>query len=174
MTVGRGGTTTHDYKRHGTTDLFAAMNVAAGEVLSDARRSHNCQQCLGVLQGERPARVEGSHRRRRARQPFGPQGPAGGQMVGRPEASLMAPALHADFVVPAAPHRTTLGELTEGRSVEACFTSVPAPHRGHRDMGRAPERRSQAVRLAQDRAEIIKKVRRGQTSLSGVKSTTHH
>ena len=29
MTVGRGGTTTHDYKRHGTTDLFAAMNVAA-------------------------------------------------------------------------------------------------------------------------------------------------
>jgi len=46
MTVGRGGTTTHDYKRHGTTDLFAAMNVAAGEVLSDARRSHNASNVL--------------------------------------------------------------------------------------------------------------------------------
>ena len=46
MTVGRGGTTTHDYKRHGTTDLFAATNVAAGEVLSDARRSHNAANVL--------------------------------------------------------------------------------------------------------------------------------
>jgi hypothetical protein len=31
---------TRDYKRHGTTDLFAAMNVATGEVLYDTRRSH--------------------------------------------------------------------------------------------------------------------------------------
>ena len=31
---GRAGTMTHDYKRHGTTTLFAALNVATGEVLS--------------------------------------------------------------------------------------------------------------------------------------------
>ena len=30
---GRARTMTHDYKRNGTTDLFAAMNVATGEVL---------------------------------------------------------------------------------------------------------------------------------------------
>src|ERR1035437_546306 len=30
MKKGRGTTMTHDYKRHGTTDLFAAMNVATG------------------------------------------------------------------------------------------------------------------------------------------------
>jgi hypothetical protein len=29
---------THGYKRHGTADLFAAMNVAAGEFLYDTRR----------------------------------------------------------------------------------------------------------------------------------------
>jgi len=28
--AGRAGTMTHDYERNGTTDLFAAMNVATG------------------------------------------------------------------------------------------------------------------------------------------------
>lgn len=28
---GRAGTMTHDYKRHGTTTLFAALDVASGE-----------------------------------------------------------------------------------------------------------------------------------------------
>ncbi len=40
MKSGRAGTMTHDYKRHGTIDLFAAMNVATGEVLTDLRRGH--------------------------------------------------------------------------------------------------------------------------------------
>jgi len=35
MKPGRAGTMTHDYKRHGTTDLFAALNLATGEVLYD-------------------------------------------------------------------------------------------------------------------------------------------
>src|SRR3954454_5268900 len=37
MTRGRAGTRTHDYRRHGTTDLFAAMNVATGEVIYDTK-----------------------------------------------------------------------------------------------------------------------------------------
>lgn len=37
---GRGQSMTHDYKRNGTTDLFAALNVASGEVLTDFRDSH--------------------------------------------------------------------------------------------------------------------------------------
>ena len=40
MRPGRAGTMTHDYKRNGTTDLFAALNVATGEVISDCRRRH--------------------------------------------------------------------------------------------------------------------------------------
>ena len=31
---------THDYKRHGVTDLFAALNVATGEVLYQTRPRH--------------------------------------------------------------------------------------------------------------------------------------
>jgi len=40
MKAGRAGTMTHDYKRNGTIDLFAAMNVATGEVLTDLRKAH--------------------------------------------------------------------------------------------------------------------------------------
>ena len=41
MIKGRAGTMTHDYKRNGTTDLFAAMNVATGEMLTHTRKTHN-------------------------------------------------------------------------------------------------------------------------------------
>lgn len=34
MIAGRAGTMTHDHKRHDTTDLVAAMNVATGDVLT--------------------------------------------------------------------------------------------------------------------------------------------
>jgi transposase len=32
---GRAGTMTHDYKRHGTTTLFAALDIASGEIIHD-------------------------------------------------------------------------------------------------------------------------------------------
>ena len=36
MKPGRHGTITHDYKRHGTTTLFAALNVLTGKVIGHA------------------------------------------------------------------------------------------------------------------------------------------
>lgn len=49
MTKGRAGTMTHDYKRHGTTDLFAAMKVATGEVLYDTRKRHTAKDVLAFF-----------------------------------------------------------------------------------------------------------------------------
>jgi transposase len=46
MKRGRAGTMTHDYKRNGTVDLFAALNVATGEVLFDTRQRHTAQDVL--------------------------------------------------------------------------------------------------------------------------------
>src|SRR3954451_17960453 len=43
---GRAGTMTHDYKRHGTTDLFAAMNLATGEVLTGLAKRHAAADLL--------------------------------------------------------------------------------------------------------------------------------
>jgi putative transposase len=40
---------THDYKRHGTTTLFAALDVREGEVLTQCKRRHRHQEFLGFL-----------------------------------------------------------------------------------------------------------------------------
>jgi transposase len=40
MKRGRAGTMTHDYRRHGTIDLFAAMNIGTGEVLTRLNKGH--------------------------------------------------------------------------------------------------------------------------------------
>ncbi|MFH2071556.1 MAG: IS630 family transposase [Actinomycetota bacterium] len=49
MKPGRAGTMTHDYKRHGTTDVFAALNVTTGEVLTDCRKSHTGRDVLAFF-----------------------------------------------------------------------------------------------------------------------------
>lgn len=46
---GRAGTMTHDYKRHGTTTLFAALNIASGEVLGDCHKRHRHQEFLRFM-----------------------------------------------------------------------------------------------------------------------------
>jgi hypothetical protein len=43
---GRAGTMTHDYKRNGTTDLFAAMNLATGQVLTHCHKGHTAKDVL--------------------------------------------------------------------------------------------------------------------------------
>ena len=40
MKPGRAGTMTHDYKRHGTTTLFAALNVLEGTVIGSCLARH--------------------------------------------------------------------------------------------------------------------------------------
>lgn len=40
---------THDYKRHGTTTLFAALDTATGEVLTQCRKRHRHQEFLDFL-----------------------------------------------------------------------------------------------------------------------------
>jgi transposase len=43
---GRGKTMTHDYKRNGTVDLFAALNIATGEVLHRTAKRHTATDVL--------------------------------------------------------------------------------------------------------------------------------
>ena len=44
MKPGRAGTMTHDYKRHGTTTLFAALNVLDGTVIGRNMQRHRHQE----------------------------------------------------------------------------------------------------------------------------------
>lgn len=40
---------THDYQRHGTVDLFAALGIASGTAISDIRAAHTQDDFLAFL-----------------------------------------------------------------------------------------------------------------------------
>lgn len=46
---GRAQTMTHDYKRHGTSTLFAALDVFSGEVIGECKQRHRHQEFLSFL-----------------------------------------------------------------------------------------------------------------------------
>ena len=46
---GRGATMTHDYKRNGTTSLFAALNIATGKVIGTCMKKHRHQEWIRFL-----------------------------------------------------------------------------------------------------------------------------
>ena len=59
MKKGRAGTMTHDYKRHGTTTLFAALNVLDGTVIGCNMQRHRHQEFirfLNTIEAQVPAR----------------------------------------------------------------------------------------------------------------------
>jgi transposase len=61
MKPGRAGTMTHDYKRHGTTTLFAALNVLDGTVIGRNMKRHRHQdfiRFLNAIEAQVPARKE--------------------------------------------------------------------------------------------------------------------
>jgi transposase len=49
LKTGRAGTMTHDYKRHGTTTLFAAMNVLDGKIIGRNMQRHRHQEFIRFL-----------------------------------------------------------------------------------------------------------------------------
>src|SRR5437763_16374572 len=46
---GRCGTMTHDYKRNGTTTLFAALEILEGKVVGECHQRHRHQEFLKFL-----------------------------------------------------------------------------------------------------------------------------
>src|SRR5512139_449796 len=60
MKKGRCGTMTHDYKRNGTTTLFAALSTLDGKVIGDCMPRHRHQELIRFLKridAETPARL---------------------------------------------------------------------------------------------------------------------
>jgi len=61
MYPGRCGTLTHDYKRNGTTTLFAALNMADGKVIGSCMERHRHQEFLKflkIIDKETPAELD--------------------------------------------------------------------------------------------------------------------
>jgi transposase len=61
MKKGRCGTMTHDYRRNGTTTLFAALSMLDGKVIGDCMPRHRHQEFIGFLKkidAETPAELD--------------------------------------------------------------------------------------------------------------------
>jgi transposase len=97
---------THDYIRHGTTSLFAALEVATGKVIGKCQRRHRSQEFLKFLEESRSPNPPGIGRAHRDGQLRDPQDAEGEALV-RP-ASALSFALHPDQCQLAQPSGTLL------------------------------------------------------------------
>jgi hypothetical protein len=94
MKRGRGESMTHDYKRNGTTDLFAALNVATGEVIADTRKRHAATDVLSFFKWidlHVPRELEVHV----VLDNLGAQGSTCREVAGPSQAQAVAPPLHA-------------------------------------------------------------------------------
>ena len=76
MKPGRAGTMTHDYKRHGTTTLFAALNILDGTVIGRNMQRHRHQEFVRFLNTIEAQSSGGKSDPCRRRQLCDPQTPA--------------------------------------------------------------------------------------------------
>ncbi len=84
MKKGRAGTMTHDYKRHGTTTLFAALDVLDGTVIGRCMQRHRHQEFIRFLNAiERRGAGRQSHPRH-PRQLWRPQASQGPRLARTP------------------------------------------------------------------------------------------
>jgi transposase len=113
---GRCGTMTHDYKRNGTTTLFASFNVLDGTVLGRCMQRHRHQEFIRFL-SRRGRRAGGQGDPRHPRQLRRPQAPQG--------AALADPAPALDL--PLHPHLVLLAE--RGRDPVRQARQAPAQTR---------------------------------------------
>jgi hypothetical protein len=95
-----------DYKRNGTTTLFAALDVATGQVIGECLPRHRAKECIRFL--KKIDRIVAKHPRAPShrRQLHDPQD-QGGPGVAR-QASALQAALHAHVLVLAQSRRALL------------------------------------------------------------------
>jgi len=122
---GRAATMTHDYKRHGTTTLFAALDVKSGLVIGDCRPRHQSREFLRF-----PRRIDRAVKKprhpHRARQPRHPQDVRGTGLAR--ETSPLQAALHAHQRILDEPGRALLRpEITAKRIRLGSHSSVDEP-----------------------------------------------
>lgn len=174
MTRGRAGTMTHDYKRHGTTDLFAAMNVGTGEVLYDTKRSHKATDVLAffkLIDLYTPKDLEihvvldnlSAHK-----------APPVATWLAHPKRERW----HLHFTPTSSSWLNLVerwfGELTERRLRRGVFTSVPQLQEAIEIWAEHWNDDPKPFIWRKTAEEIIEKVRRGRAALTQVKSATDH
>ena len=139
---------THDYVRHGTTTLFAALEVATGKVTDACHPRHTHAEFLTFLKQVAKAypRVQAAHRLRQLRHPQASQGEG---LAGQEPANQHA--LHPDLGVLAEHGRDLLRHHHPASDPTRHLHLGQRPHRRHRSLHRRLERTLPPLRLDQDR-----------------------
>ena len=166
MKKGRCATMTHDYKRNGTTTLFAALDILEGKVIGRCMQRHRHQEFIRFLNTVRA--------RGRGRQ-GGPCGPrqlrhsqaSQGESLARSPSPLHLP-LHPDLVF--------LGRRSRGLVCQTHPTTAQARHLHldrrvagrHQPLHRRCQRHLQAFVWAKSADAILAAVNRGRQALEAI------
>src|SRR6476620_11579064 len=138
---GRLGTMTHDYKRHGTTTLFAALNVLDG-------KQHAAPPPSGVHalperdRGRGAGRQDGPRHPRQLRRPQAYQGPR----LARPARALRLP-LHANLMLLAQCGRGLLRQAVQAPLETRRLPLRRRPPARHQPLPRRDQRRTEALHM---------------------------
>ena len=124
MKPGRAGTMTHDYKRHGTTTLFAALNILDGTVIGRNMQRHRHQEFirfLNAIEAQVPAAKADPCHRRQLRHPQAPKVRAGSRAIPRGPSTSPRPPPHGST-----PSRASSPSSPDAASSAA--SSAPSPN----------------------------------------------
>jgi hypothetical protein len=138
LRTGRAGTMTHDYKRHGTADLFAALNITNGEVLTDCRQHHSAADVLAFFKRIDASVPRGLEIHVVLDNLSAHKAPEITTWLEHPP-EAMAPALHADVQLLGEPGRTLVQGAHRQTAPPGCLHQRRRSHPSHRAVGCALE-----------------------------------
>ena len=164
MKKGRAGTVTHDYKRHGTTTLFAALNTLDGTVISMCQQRHRHAewlQFLRLIERKTPKHLQlhlivdnyATHK--------------------HPDVQAWL-AKHPRFVMHFTPTSASwlnmverfFRDISENRIRRDSFTSVAELELRHRSVRRPPQRNPKPFIWTKSATDILAKVTRAKAALA--------
>jgi transposase len=149
MMPGVPGRTTHDYTRHGTTSLCAALDVATGMVIGQTHRKHRHQEFLRFLKTIDKATPSEVDLHLVLDNYATPQDTADPPVAG--QASEVPPALHPDLLVVAQPGRAPV-RVADRQATPSGRAQEPAgPRTRHPRLDHPVERQPAALQLDQER-----------------------
>ena len=140
---------THDYKRHGTTNLYAALDVASGNVIAELTPRHRAEEFrrfLNLIDANVPAELDvhvivdnySTHKSPTIQR----------WLVRHPRFTL---ALHPDLQLVAQPRRALVRGAHQQMAAAKHAPLHPPAHRCHPHLGAHVERRPPPIRMAQTR-----------------------
>ncbi len=164
---------THDYRRHGTIDLFAALDVKAGTVIGACERRHRSIEFRAFLDRvERGGRAAGPRGASRARRPEDPQDPPDPRLTR--QAPPFPPALHAYQRLLAQPGRVLVRAPEPPASRTRRLHQHGRPGGGDPRLHRRDQRRPKTVRVDQGRGRYPRQRRPVLPKNFQLRPTSHH